>query len=386
MIGSMFRKAWYSDSATLNLDFTTGVLDSRLTFTRSSTGTYIDSSGYVASASIDSPRFDHDPTTLAPRGLLIEGQATNLALNSNAMASGSYTAALGATKTANAGTAPDNSNDAARVTFTQQFSNLNQPISTTAGTTYTVSFWVKLETGNASLRIYHQFSATSNSTAITATTSWQRVSVSVLGRTGNGNIEFGIIDTNTSGWGSVLVWGFQVETGSGASSLIPTGASQATRDPDNCVMTGTDFSSWFNASEGTFLARFRPLVQTAGGLANTIVSANDNTANEQIALASITNGRLVVIDGGSVLANVTSGTVTLGSVARLAGAYKLDDCQSCTGGTLGTADTSVTLPTVDRLFIGRSAGASPTFLRGHIESFKFYPTRLPNATLQSLTT
>ena len=182
------------------------------------------------------------------------------------------------------------------------------------------------------------------------------------------------------------MWGMQMEAGNGASSLIPTTASQETRNADECSMTGTNFSSWFNASEGTFLARFRPLVQTAGGLANTIVSANDNTANEQIALASITNGRLVVIDGGSTLANVTSGTVTLGSVARLAGAYKLNDCQSCTGGTLGTADTSVTLPTVNRLFIGRSAGATPTFLRGHIESFKFYPTRLPDATLQSLTT
>jgi hypothetical protein len=184
----------------------------------------------------------------------------------------------------------------------------------------------------------------------------------------------------------VYVWGAQVESGSGASSYIPTTNSQVTRNADECSMTGTNFSDWFNASEGTFLARFRPLVQTAGGLANTIVSANDNTENEQIALASITNGRLVVIDGGSALANVTSGTVTLGSVARLAGAYKLNDCQSCTGGTLGTADTSVTLPTVNRLFIGRSAGATPTFLRGHIESFKFYPTRHPDATLQSLTT
>ena len=66
------------DGSTLSLDFTTGVLDPRLTFTRSTTGTYINGSGYVTSAAIDAPRFDYDPTTLTPRGLLIEGSASNL--------------------------------------------------------------------------------------------------------------------------------------------------------------------------------------------------------------------------------------------------------------------------------------------------------------------
>jgi len=72
------------DGSTLNLDFTTGVLDSRLTFTRSTTATYINSSGYVTvmgAAATNDPtkaRFDYDPATLAPRGLLIESQATNL--------------------------------------------------------------------------------------------------------------------------------------------------------------------------------------------------------------------------------------------------------------------------------------------------------------------
>lgn len=47
MYTSMFRKAMLGDTATLNLDFTTGVLDSRLTFTRASTATFVNSSGYV---------------------------------------------------------------------------------------------------------------------------------------------------------------------------------------------------------------------------------------------------------------------------------------------------------------------------------------------------
>ena len=61
----------------LDLDFTTGTLDSRVTFTRTTTATYVNSSGVIASAAIDAARFDHDPVTLDPRGLLLEEQRTN---------------------------------------------------------------------------------------------------------------------------------------------------------------------------------------------------------------------------------------------------------------------------------------------------------------------
>jgi hypothetical protein len=60
--------------------------------------------------------------------------------------------------------------------------------------------------------------------------------------------------------------------------------------------------------------------------------------------------------------------------------------QAALGGTLGVADTAVTMPTVDRLMIGQQAGASPVYLNGTIALLKYWPTRLPNAQLQSLTT
>ena len=65
----------------LDLDFTTGTLDSRVMFTRTTTGTYVNSSGVIASAAIDAARFDYDPATLDPRGLLLEEQRTNIVLH-----------------------------------------------------------------------------------------------------------------------------------------------------------------------------------------------------------------------------------------------------------------------------------------------------------------
>jgi hypothetical protein len=82
----MFRKAMIGDGSTLNLDFTTmtataDLTAGGLTFTRGSTGTRINASGFVETMSNNVARFDHDPTTLAPRGLLVEGSATNICLN-----------------------------------------------------------------------------------------------------------------------------------------------------------------------------------------------------------------------------------------------------------------------------------------------------------------
>jgi hypothetical protein len=181
----------------------------------------------------------------------------------------------------------------------------------------------------------------------------------------------------------VLVYGCQIELGSIASSYIPTVASTATRVADSCVMTGTNFSSWFNATEGTLLAHaIRGRTSDIGRIA----TVNDNTANESIELAADTSGEFIVVDGGSTLANITPGTVTANTAFKIAGAYKLNDVQAALGGTLGTADTSVTMPTVDRLMIGQQAGASPVYLNGTISLLKYWPTRLTNAQLQSLTT
>lgn len=66
--------------ATLAADFTvSATIPSELTFSRASTGTYYDSAGILQTAATDTPRFTHDPHTLAPLGLLVEQSSTNAA-------------------------------------------------------------------------------------------------------------------------------------------------------------------------------------------------------------------------------------------------------------------------------------------------------------------
>src|SRR3546814_17162655 len=65
-------------AAGLDLNFLTGQLDPRITFTRASNGSYFDAAGVMQYASANEERSDHDPVTLAARGLLVEEQRTTL--------------------------------------------------------------------------------------------------------------------------------------------------------------------------------------------------------------------------------------------------------------------------------------------------------------------
>lgn len=64
-------------SPALTLNFLSGVLDPRLTFTRGSSATYFDATGTLQSAASNVPRFDYGPTPNGLLGLLMEEQRTN---------------------------------------------------------------------------------------------------------------------------------------------------------------------------------------------------------------------------------------------------------------------------------------------------------------------
>jgi hypothetical protein len=385
--------------------------------TNNSTANYFKSNDYQA------PRFDYDPSTLQPRGLLIEGSANNLCEQ------GQYCWGTGATKiwvrsagiNVNSVNGSGGANIIARIdgpdggslTGTSvvkdaglSFVRFNVDVTVAASTTYTFSAYVRAPSGgnpymrlaafNGGTWLATTGGTTASGITITDTanngsrfngvssTAWVRVWVTFTTQAGQTAATIAFYpDTDTTNTATMYVWGGQVEAGSGPSSVILTGASTATRNADSCVMTGTNFSSWFNATEGTLLAHaIRGRTSDIGRIA----TVNDNTANESIELAADTSGEFIVVDGGSTLANITPGTVTVNTAFKIAGAYKLNDVQAALGGTLGVADTAVTMPTVDRLMIGQQAGASPIYLNGTIALLKYWPTRLPNAQLQSLTT
>jgi len=59
------------------------VLDPRIAFSRASSATFVGQNGLIQTAAIDAPRFDHNPSSLALNGLLIEQGSVNQQLDSN---------------------------------------------------------------------------------------------------------------------------------------------------------------------------------------------------------------------------------------------------------------------------------------------------------------
>ncbi len=60
-----------------------GVLDPRISFSRSSPATFVGRNGFIQTAGANNPRFDYDPKTLALNGLLLEQGSTNQQLDSS---------------------------------------------------------------------------------------------------------------------------------------------------------------------------------------------------------------------------------------------------------------------------------------------------------------
>jgi hypothetical protein len=362
-----------SDGSTLTLDFTTGVLDSRLTFTRASTtATYINSSGYVTTAGTDVPRFDHDPTTLAPRGLLIEAAATNL-LNwsaSFATSGGTNNNWADTSITRTTGQA-DPANGTTAIRFTASAGNATVISSAAIGTSAarTFSVWLRRVTGTGNIQ-YTQNNGTNWTTqAITAT--WTRYTFT---HTVDHRVGIRIV---TSG-DAIEMWGAQLETGSGASSYIPTGASTATRNPDNCELLNLT-TMGFNASAGTIYVDTGTRIGTGGRSYSFMPTSG---INDQIFEG---NGFLLnVYSSGTFVAQIGTGTA---SAAKIAAAYAVNDYAVSVNGGAPSTDTAGALPTtIAKLTIGARDSSSVTQMNGCIRVFKYWPTRLPNAQLQSLTT
>jgi hypothetical protein len=361
------------------------------TFTRASTATFVGSNGLIQSAAINAPRFDHDPVTLACKGLLVEESRTNLLtrseeLNDSVWIKGGPQAAV---ITPNNVTSPSGALTAdtlAMPTITlAQFSLAAQQFSATA-VPYTFTIYVKSATGGQTIWA----SLTPNGVtyfrqSIVLTTEWQRVSLTAtltatqwfaqigidlrdLSQTGTGNFEF-------------HVWGAQLEVGSFPTSYIPTTTVALTRSADVCSITGGDFTGFYNQSEGTMLANaFTP----ASG-DRTVLAADDNTANEMIRLRTEgTNPFFKVTDGGSDVVAIDAGTATANTAFKLIGAYKVNDFASSINGGSAVTDTTGTIPTVGRMRIG--AGQGGNTMCGCISAIRYFKKRLPNAKLQALTT
>ena len=269
-------------------------LDPRITFTRGSTGTYFGSDGIMRTAGVNEPRFDHDPITGQSLGLMVEESRTNLVRNNTAQGAVAgtpgtlptnsyvYTAPSGTTSqvisvgTENGITYFDVrfygvSSQNGELSWAPQ-TGTNTPI--TGGQVVSASAYLKVVSGtfanitNLTVRIldYNGASYLAESSTTVSASSLQSSTLTRYSHTrttgGSANGVVFSITLNKTSAGPVditLRIGMpQVELGPEPTSVIATTSSTVTRSPDIVNMTGTNFSSWYNQEEGTFLSIVKP--------------------------------------------------------------------------------------------------------------------------------
>jgi hypothetical protein len=404
----------------LALDFTTASLDSRVSFTRASnTATRVNSLGLIELVNADLPRFDFNPVTLVCRGLLIEETRVNFLLQSEAFGTSPWTtASQNASITQNSTTSPDgqvtadtftdNATSAIhRVSQTVTTANTNQKVFScfakysslqwiTLSASTSTGTWAgaKFDIQNGVLGSISQQGAgwTANSSSITNFgNGWFRcVLVYTPGASGatpllvSGATDGTTFTTSQRGSevysgtdSSAFVWGAQLEDGAFATSYIPTVASQVTRSADVATMTGTNFSDWFNATEGTFVAKSDTVDAT-----NFPKTLYAGTANDAVYLDTRTVSVRSIIVAATVA--VLAKTSTKLAVNIFSAAYKLNSHNAGFNGAAVTAATSGAIPTgITSMSIG--SGLSSNFANGHIYRIDYYPQRLTDAELRAFT-
>jgi hypothetical protein len=340
--------------------------------------------------------------------LLVEPSAQNLFLQSAGFqVSGNWspintTVTTGSTA---AFTAPDNSTDADLITATTSTSTYIGQNITIASGTYTISVFAKA--GNYGLfRIGNVLSADRaawfdlNAGVVTGTVNGGTASMQNYGNGWyrciytsptmvSGNTFFAPSDapnsTNSVIGSSIYLWGAQLETGSIATTYIPTTSGTGSRAADVISASGALVSGLIGQTEGTIYAEVdvRNLA-----IETYIIRIDEGASSNNITLRKLNTNQIRT----AIVAPTTSGTLNISSAAFTAGiikiafAYKSGEIAlSVNGATPLTANGTFAFGApLNRITLGSNQSPSSEF-NDRIRSAALYTTRLSNAQLQRLT-
>ena len=355
------------------------------------------------------PRFDFDPVTLQPRGLLVEEQRTNLLLRSDDFSASGTWPGVSASVTSNSTTAPDGTLTADTITAisTGTFRYIYQSITLTNAVTYTLTMYLKYktaqyvwllgETSGDAFAVFNLLNGTVGSATAGVTRSitpvgngWYRCSATftVSSATGPQQVGFGLSDTDTvanppaTAGIDTFAWGAQLEAGAFATSYIPTVASTVTRSADVATITGQNFAQWYAGAQGTYFFEGNSL-QSPGVLQTFYQDGNITHATNGVGNLSLYNGS--TYSGLSSPVGVGSANFKSG-VGYIAGASA--SAISVNGGA-ATTFTNPGLAPQTAFAIGNpvtGGGSGARNINGYIRNIRFIPARAADFQLQAIST
>jgi hypothetical protein len=352
---------------------------SDFTVERNSTKWVLGAEGVLTEYIADAPAIEFNADG-SYKGVLVEPQSINLCLWSEDFTqSGDWVPNLDPTVTANTGTAPDGTQTADRLRAGATGGQIQQVISGTSGTTYTVSFYIRRITGTGTINIR----AVENiNTPVTITNNWERYSVTATST--SQTIRIGVrVETDGD---EVEIWGAQLEESPIATSYIPTTTGAVTRVKDDIYITGA--SSLIGQTEGTM---FVEVDWQDSGNQQYLLSANDGTPSNRVLIYnrdSPVELRMIAQANGVQATNQGASSTSFEGIQKIAFAYKANDFELYRNGSSISTDTSgnftVSSPLTDVDF-GQFNDSS---LQANmwIRAVALFTTRLSDPECEALTT
>ena len=388
-----------------------------LTFARATGGGRFNASGQYEWLAAGEPRFDFDPVTLEPRGILVEEQRTNLFTQSQDFSNAAWGKGKGAV--VEEGIAAWSGKPQYRLTATEAgaFAGRIERAVGVSSASYSCGFFIKRGTANWACitvemtavgkgrRVWFDLVSGAvgpNTAAGLSPNQWtwragiQKVSESEffcwvsVDVTESGSLNSVIIapDSNLSSTvsvgNSIFISGAQLEVGSFPTSYIPTTTAQVTRAADVCSVD--NLSPWYRSDQGTLMVDWNLPVNTSDN--NQLAAFGSAVASSMAIRMGVNNGRRVrafAQDSAGVFQYAVDGPVEASrTTGKSAFSYKSKDdfAVSSAGSIHKDVSGDISDISISTLWVGRNGG---NYANGHIRRIRYIPRRISDTELQALT-
>ncbi|MDD3020042.1 MAG: hypothetical protein PHX61_03560 [Alphaproteobacteria bacterium] len=389
-------------------------------YTRSSTGTYFDASGVLQTAAANQPRFDHNPATLQPKGIIIEESRTNYIRNNTMQG-----AIVGTP-----GTLPTGWSVSLAAGISYEVSGIGQedgidyidirlygtPSTTNAATIifsptmdtsaspneiFTHSSYFKRQAGTATNIPYvvnrignynsggFSIGQLASSAPVPSTLPLRRTSIGVTSSAATFSSAstayvrpFIVVPVSAAGVPIDITFRIgtpQLERGGNRTSRILTSGSAVTRDADAITIP---VGGWFLASAQTLAGQYSS--GAPSGYSTRLASLNDGTSNNAYQIANAASGTIFSQKAVSgVISNSSGPAYVSGASYKVASSMDASSSPFAANNTLYNNSNGGIPSGLTRLQVGYQSNSS--FLNGNIENLKYYPSRVSDTQLQLLT-
>lgn len=389
-----------------------------ITFTRASQAWRFNASGLLVQEANDVPRYDYDPVTLQPRGLLIEEARTNLVTRSSEFDNAAW-AKTNMNVTANALVGPDGTTSAEKLVPTTTSGTHGVNITSTTVSANTMYFWSVFakagEYKNIRLRAADSVAflgdmivdlttgvisnPSANAAVRALSNGWYWLTLGMTTSAAPTNITHGVwIYDNAGastfagdGTSGLYAFGAGLELGQFPTSYIATAGAAATRAADVASITNLS-KMGINPAQGTFYAE--AMVGALGNAAAQnslphiigLMKGASSSAGDYLALR-LSQPSQMQLNVGNVgtFSSINFTNTAVGAIEKMAAAGQGSAISAARNGVLGAPLASRTWPAdVDTLWIGSQAGTT-RFWNGWIRALRYYPRRLSDVELQAIT-